>query len=366
METDGSYADLAFKRLHQTPEPGLKEYKTSQFLADELVKFGYQVDRDVGATGVVGTLDSHHTGPVLGVRADMDALPFDINGQKRYIHACGHDAHCAMVLSAAKTVSEKGILRGKLKIIFQPAEETFEGAKLMIGSNTLQDLEELIGIHLREMDELRLGEANSAVYHAAAHRIKAVIKGKPAHGARPHLGVNTIEAAALAINAVNAVRMDPLIPHSAKVTQINSTGTAHNIIPDETHVVFDLRAQNNETMIDLIQKVKRAIVNSVGAIEAELALEDLGGALAAEYDDSMIKLAEEAIVDVLGNLKAPAVSPGSEDFHFFAKAYNLKSVYVGLGADPSPGLHHPEMFFDLSALEYGRKILEKMILKRLG
>ena len=121
-------------------------------------------------------------------------------------------------LSAAKTVAEKGISRGTLKIIFQPAEETFEGAKLMIESNALQDLEELIGIHLREMNELKLGEANSAVYHAAAHRIKAVIKGKPAHGARPHLGVNTIEAAALSINAVNAVKMDPLIPHSAKVT----------------------------------------------------------------------------------------------------------------------------------------------------
>jgi metal-dependent amidase/aminoacylase/carboxypeptidase family protein len=134
----------------------------------------------------------------------------------------------------------------------------------MIESNALQDLEELIGIHLREMNELRLGEANSEVYHAAAHRIKAVIKGRPAHGARPHLGVNTIEA------------------------------------------------------------------------------------------------------DVLGHLKAPAVSPGSEDFHFFTKAFNLKSVYVGLGADLSPGLHHPEMSFDLSALEYGRKILEKMILKRLG
>lgn len=252
MQIKENYVDCVFNYLHENPEPNLKEYKTSRFLADELAKFGYDVEREVGITGVIGTLEGKKSGPTLGVRADMDALPFDIDGEKKYIHACAHDAHCAIVLSTAKIIAEQGIYRGKLKIIFQPAEETLEGANLMIESKRLEDLEELIGIHLRPVFETKLGEANSAVYHAAAHRIKAVIKGKPAHSARPHLGINTIEAATLAINAVNAIKVDPLVPHSAKVTTIRSLGSAHNIIPDKTQMVFDLRAQNNETMSELI------------------------------------------------------------------------------------------------------------------
>lgn len=365
MQANEDYVDYVFKYLHENPEPNLEEYETSRFLADELIKIGYNVEKEVGITGVIGTLDSGKSGPTLGIRADMDALPFDINGEKKYIHACGHDAHCAIVLSAAKIIAKEGISKGKLKIIFQPAEETLQGAKLMIKSNRLNDLEELIGIHLRPAFETKLGEANSAVYHAAAHRIKAVIKGKPAHSARPNLGINTIEAATLAVIAVNTIKIDPMVPHSAKATTINSMGSAHNIIPDKTQVVFDLRAQKNETMGDLIEKVKTAISNSVKSINAEVEIEDISDGPAAEYDEEMIKLAESAINEVLGKVNNPIISPGSEDFHFFTKSYSLKSVYIGIGANLSPGLHHPEMSFDLNALKYGQNILKNMILKRL-
>jgi len=113
MHENVNYVDFVFKFLHENPEPSLEEYKTSRFLADELIKFGYNVEKEVGITGIIGTLDSGNSGPILGVRADMDALPFDVNGEEKYIHACGHDAHCAIVLSTAKLIAEEGISKGK-------------------------------------------------------------------------------------------------------------------------------------------------------------------------------------------------------------------------------------------------------------
>ncbi len=360
------YTGWVFETLHRLPEPGLQEFETARFLAGELERFGYEVTSGVGETGIVATMESGVAGPVLGVRADMDALPFEVGGKIEHIHACGHDANCTMVLAAARAVAARGIARGKLKIIFQPAEETFLGARQMVASRLLDDLEELVGIHLRPAQELGFGRAVAAVYHAAAYRIRALVKGRPAHSAKPHLGINTIDAAALAVNAVNALRLDPLVPHSAKATTIRSLGTAHNIIPDRTEVVFDLRAQRNETMDELIQKVKNAVTGSVGTLGAEVEMEDIGGVPAAVYDPQIIATAEAAIAEVLGEADAPIINPGSEDFHVFTLTYGLKSAYLGIGADLKPGLHDPQMSFDHQALHHGRQILEKVVAKRLG
>ena len=122
-------------------------------------------------------------GPVFAVRADMDALVFTINGQDQTKHACGHDANCTMVLSAALEIAKIGIKRGTLKIVFQPAEEVLGGAKALLNSGLLNDIEEMIGIHLRPIQEAGMGQATPALCHGASYVVKAKVKGLASHGA---------------------------------------------------------------------------------------------------------------------------------------------------------------------------------------
>ncbi|MCT4620643.1 MAG: amidohydrolase [Marinisporobacter sp.] len=360
------FTEKIYDYLHTIPEIGFKEFKTSTFIASELRKYGYEVIEKISGTGIVAILDSKLPGPNIAVRADMDALTFEKDGEKCNIHACGHDANSAMVLTAAKEIKKIGINNGKLFIIFQPAEEILGGAQSIIESGYIDEVEEMIGIHLRPIQEARLGEATPALVHGSSYRMIAKIKGLNAHGARPHLGVNAVDAAVLVVNAINAIRLDPRVSHSIKVTKLHAGGEATNIIPDEAEITMDMRAQNNEVMEEMIQKAKGAIISSAKAIGAQGNIEFVGGVPAAEYDDEMINIAKTAIEEELESAMEPLYTTGGEDFHFYTKELNIKTAYIGLGADLTPGLHHPKMKFDKKALGFGVNILKNIILKRLG
>lgn len=365
METQ-SYVEQVFQHLHQIPEKKFQEYQTSQFIENELKKFGYAVESGVAETGIIARMDSQVEGPTLALRADMDSLPYVIDGEHVDIHACGHDAHSSMVLGTAKAIAETGIKKGQIVFLFQPAEETLEGAIGMVESGKLNDLTEIVGIHLRPIQDTPLGQACPGIYHTACHRIRLKIQGKPAHSARPHLGINTIEAAVLAIGAVNAIKINPELSASVKATNIRSGEGADNVIPESTEIVFDFRAESDEAMADLRQKAEKAMLGSVESIGASATIEFMGSSPCAEYDDEMIEVAIEAIEERLGQSLPPMPTAGSEDFHYFTKKLKLKSAYLGLGADLTPGLHHPEMRFDQRALEHGRAILQSIVHKRLG
>ena len=144
-----------YDALHAMPEIGFQEEKTSAYLAEKLESFGFTVKRGLGGTGVLGELKGVAPGPVVGLRADMDALGHEVDGKLVAIHSCGHDAHSTMVLAAAEALAKKGIARGTLKILFQPAEELLFGARRMIADGVADDLEMLFGIHLRPGQEAR-------------------------------------------------------------------------------------------------------------------------------------------------------------------------------------------------------------------
>ncbi|MBS7527819.1 amidohydrolase [Fusibacter paucivorans] len=355
-----------YNQLHKMPETGFELSKTSRFISDTLTELGYEVIDNVGQCGLVGILDSGVPGPVLGFRADMDALAYEIDGKTVNRHTCGHDANCAIALGAACIIKERGISKGKMMFIFQPAEEKGTGAMAMIQSGRLPAMTELFGMHLRDYTELSLGEALPGLNHSGACMMRVVIHGVSSHGARPHLGVSAVDAAMLAGMAVNAVRVDPTVAHSAKVTGIRSHGTAFNIIPDTVDMNIDLRGQTNEVLDTLIERVKTAIEGAVGSIGATAEIDILGHIYAANLDQPMVEEAAAAIESVLGVCQPPAVTPGSDDFHFFKRHLDIQNTFIGLGADLKPGLHHPEMTFDLKALEIGRDIVVAFIQRRLG
>lgn len=243
-----------WNELHRMPEPGMKEFKTGDFLADALEKLGYEVTRGVGKTGVVGVVRGNEPGPVVMLRADMDALPFkNEDGSIEYVHACGHDSHSAMVLTAAAELADK-VKKGTLKILFQPAEETLEGALAVMKDGAIDDVDIALGLHVRPVQDIPAGTCCAAVRHSASTFLCVEIEGKSAHAARPHLGVNCAEAAALITNAICAIKMNPALTWSCKVTSISAVSSASNIIPDRGELVLDVRAQTNELMDELLEK----------------------------------------------------------------------------------------------------------------
>lgn len=355
--------------LHNMPEVGFAEIKTSAYLATQLEAAGYQVKTGIGKTGVIGTLTGTEPGPTLALRADMDALAHMIDNQECAIHSCGHDAHSAIVLTVAEEVARKGISKGTLKIIFQPAEEKLFGAIGMIADGAIDDVDILLGLHLRPIQEAALDQATPALYHGASYVMDATLRGVAAHGARPHLGVNAIDGAAAAVQAINAIRVNPVIPSSVKVTKLHAGGPASNAIPEQALLTVDLRAQDNATMEELLKKTTQAIEAGAATVGCLAAVNVLGGCPAAEYSPAIITLAKQAISHVLGSdgLLEPITTPGGEDFHFYVKHKpTLQVGYIGLGADLTPGLHHPAMTFNKDCLPGGVNILLYMVDKLLG
>lgn len=360
-----------YEHLHAIPELGFEEYKTSAYLAQKLKDAGYTVTENVNnTTGIIGVLDSGKPGPTLALRADMDALGHMIDGQLCARHTCGHDGHSSIVLTVAQEIMAQGLVKkGKLRIIFQPAEELGAGALKMIEGGAIDGVDMIMGIHVRPVEECLFGQASPAVFYSASSTIEAKIKGVPAHGARPHLGINALDAAICAANAVNTIRMNPGVSYSAKATKLICDSGVTNAIPADAVVYWDLRAQNNQTMDRLKEKVYTAIEHGVASVGATVETRLDKNLPAAELDAGMTELVAQCIKDVLGEdgLKPPIMTPGGEDFFFYTHHNpKLKAGFIGLGADLKPGLHHPDMHFDMRALENGVHIMKRCVEKILG
>lgn len=367
-----TYVHEIYDYLHTIPELGFEEYKTSAFILEKLREAGFE-DQDIisgiAGTGILVTIDSGRPGTVLALRADMDCLEFIIDGQRKLIHACGHDGHVSMLLTAAREIKNRGLVKqGKLKILFQPAEEKLFGALKVIETGVLNDVEEMVGMHLRPKQDCRLGRAIPAMYHNASCIMHFSIKGKTAHGSKPHIGVNAADAAALAVQAVNMIRVNPAIPSSVKVTNIKLPGETYNNIPDDAFMALDLRSESNEEIEHMKELVVRAIEHAAAAVGAKAELIFAGGVPAAEFDEDMIKLAEEVITDVFGEHGSIGIfkNSGGEDFHYYTQKLHCKTTYMGLGADAVPGFHNPNVVIDTKALEYGVELWCKLVEKRLG
>ena len=360
-----------FNYLHQIPELGFEEYKTSAYIADVLAAAGYQVTREVNnTTGIVAVLDSGKPGPTLALRADMDALGHIIDGQHVARHTCGHDGHSTVVLTTAQEVMAEGLVKnGKLKFIFQPAEELGTGAIALTEGGVLDDVDMLLGFHLRPLEECPLGQAVPAMYYSASATVEVMFHGKAAHAARPHLGVNALDAAAHAVQAVNGIHLAPSLTWSAKATRFLCDAGVTNSIPDKALVCWDLRAAENEAMDVLKPQVLRAIESSAAAYGARADIRVLKEMPAAIIHDEATEVIARGIRRVFGEtgLTAPKSTPGSEDFfHYLRLRPQIKGGFWGLGANLTPGLHHPEMHFDRDALALGVKVFKACVQDVLG
>lgn len=358
-----------FHTLHAMPEPGFQEVKTSAFLAQELSRLGYAVKRDFAGTAVLGTLETRRSGPVVCLRSDMDALTFTIEGQTRQIHACGHDANCTEVLAAAAAAAEQGLpARGTLKVLFQPCEEGMKGALRVIESGVLNDVEYLFGTHLRPASELKEG-ACPAIYHGAMTVARVTVHGRSAHGARPYEGINAVITGAGIVQAVAELDPGDDVPCSIKATCFETADGSVNIIPAQAALFFDLRAQTNERMEFLKDRLHQITRRITGQSGATYELDYVAGVPAAEVSGEAMACAQRAICEVYGRelCHAPVVTAGGEDFHFYTRRMpGLRATVLGFGADMQKGLHHPDMSFDLHVLPRAAQVLAGVVKDILG
>jgi amidohydrolase len=365
----GDVIKSTYHYLHSKAEISWKEVETTQYLCSQLDQLGIRYETFPDHTGLVGYWGNQEEGPTIGLRADMDALYQRVDGEWRANHSCGHDAHMTMVLHAITCLKNLGFNpKGLVKIIFQPAEETGMGAKAIIEKSIIKDVDYLLGIHLRPIQEMKFGYASPGIYHGATTLLKGEVRGLQAHGSRPNLGINVVDSLGSIIQAVNAVKIDPTVSASAKVTTVKAGGDNINIIPDYAEFGIDVRAERNEIMKDLLKRIERAVIAAGSANGAEVKLESLASMVAAEASVEMEAIVKEAIVEALGDdkLVLPPVTPGGEDFHFYKTTYpDMKATMVGLGSNLAPGLHHPHMSFELDSLLNGVKILSLAVTKLL-
>ncbi|MFC4410422.1 M20 peptidase aminoacylase family protein [Chungangia koreensis] len=358
-----------FHHLHDHAEISWEEVETTHYIKQLLLDAGCQVSTFEDCTGVIGEYGNFQNDlPVVGIRADIDALWQEVDGEFKANHSCGHDAHMSIVLGVLWKLNQDPLLKDRvaLKFIFQPAEEKGEGAITLAEKGVVDDVDFLFGIHLRPAQETPAGKASPVIIHGASSSLTAEIKGDDAHGARPHLGHNAIEIAAQIVNMIGTIHLNPMYPHSVKMTSLQAGGKSANIIPGNATFSLDLRAQTNELMEQLKEKVHLILDTVRNLYDTEIEVLSEGGIVAAITNDEAMDIMRKAIVNTLGEdgLAEPLITPGGDDFHYYKiHKPELKATMLGLGCGLLPGLHHPHMTFNREAMMDGVDILFNAILE---
>ena len=376
------FADLAeeiteWRRdIHAHPELLYDTHRTSELVADKLKAFGVdEVATGIGRTGVVGVIKgkSNSSGKVIGLRADMDALPLDEITGKPYastvpgkMHACGHDGHTAMLLGAAKYLSETRNFDGTVVVIFQPAEEGGAGAKAMVDDGLMDrfGIQEVYGMHNMPGEPVGSFHIRPGAMMAAADRIQIDIEGVGGHAAKPHEVVDTLLVGAHIIQAVQSIasrNVDPLKSVVVSITAFNG-GFTDNVIPQTARLRGTVRTLDAEIR-DLAEKRLKEIVPTIASAfgaKAEVNyLRDYPITINhAEQTDFAAGIARKIAGDdnVVTDV-APTM--GGEDFSFMLLERPGAFIFVGNG--DSANLHHPAYDFNDELIPVGCSYWVKLV-----
>ena len=390
---------IAWRRdFHEHPELGNQEFRTAGIIAAHLKSLGLEVQEKVAITGVVGILRGAKPGPVVALRADMDALPVTergnlpfkskvevvYNGQKTGVmHACGHDSHVAMLMAVAQILaSEKANLAGTVKFIFQPSEEgvynekgekIISGAELMVKEGVLENpkVDVIFGLHIEAQSDLGLIEYKPEATMAGVDQLDIKVNGKQAHGAYPWAGVDPI-----VISSQIVLGLQTIVSRSVNISEnpaIVTVGAIHsgirqNIIPESAHMIGTIRT---------FDQAQRALVHRrINEIATNIALSGggkadvtIGTGYPVTYNNP--KLVENMLPTLVGINGKEGVSlihahMGAEDFSYFQE--KVPGIFFFLGARPAGkkatevAAHHtPDFYLDESQFQVGVKALSHLV-----
>ena len=352
--------------FHMYPELGYEEERTSGIVVDELNKLGYTIYRGA-KTGVIGVLKGGDS--VVALRADMDALPIqeknDIPYKSRVpnkMHACGHDAHTAMLLGAAHIISKYSEeIPGTVKLIFQPAEEHGMGAKKIVEEGFVDDVDAIFGIHVWSDLESGVIGIREGPFLASSDSFKIMLKGLGGHGASPHLSKDPIVVAVDLINAYQKIisrEVNPLEPAVLSVTSIHA-GSTYNVIPEDAEMLGTIRTFNMDVRNLIVERMKEITLKYSEAMRCNASIEFAEDYLPPTINNSeLAEFARDALRD-LGKITVPEPTMGAEDFACYME--KTKGLFIALGIyNEEKGItynhHHPKFNVDEDILWMGSAI----------
>lgn len=380
---------IAWRRdIHEHPELGNNEYRTAKLIAEHLRSLGIEVKEGVAKTGVVGILKGASPGPCIALRADMDGLPvvervdlpFASKARSTYngndvgvMHACGHDTHVAMLMSAAEILAGmRNELKGTVKFIFQPAEEgppenEEGGAPLMVKEGVMENpkVDAIVGFHIESYIEVGRIEYKPGAFMASSDWFTIRVKGQGSHGSQPWLGVDPIAISGQIIQGLQNIvsrRIDlTKAPAVITVGKIEG-GVRNNIIPEECVLYGTIRTLDSKMRLDVHEKMKMVATNIAAAngATAEVTIDEK--TLVTDNDPSLLKKLIPSLENAAGkdNVIERNWVTGSEDFSYYGLKAPAVFLYLGgmpKGSDPrkAPAHHTADFYIDESGMKTGIK-----------
>lgn len=370
-EAEGIENDLIEWRrhLHQYPETAFEEYNTADFIKNKMDAFGVTYRDHVAKTGVVATIYGKNDGPTIAIRADMDALPIHDEKDVPYrskvdgaAHLCGHDAHTTMLLGVAKILSQYPPENGNVKLVFQPAEEKFGGAKEMIKEGALlnPDVSAMIALHVCSKTNVGKITVADGVAHACTDGFNITIEGKGGHAAHPHLSTDAITIASTFVTTIQQIvtrEMNPMEPVVITVGEFHG-GTNPNAIAQKVNISGTVRLLNPELRIRVQKIIERYLDGIVGGMGGTFEMNYREGYPPVKNNHELVERLSTVSDNVLGEdqLIYRTASMGGEDFAYYT--YEVPSMIFRLGIrNEAQGIthsgHHPMFDIDERAMKYG-------------
>ena len=368
------------QKIHSFPEIAYEEFKTSHFVETKLKEFGIKVYRNFGKTGIVGVLEgSKKSKKSIGLRADMDALPMDEKTNLSYasknhgkMHACGHDGHVAMLLGAAKLLSNHKNFSGKVYFIFQPAEEGGRaGAKSMINDGLFKKfpIDNVWGIHNWPGVDLGKAVIHKKFAMAGGDIFEVKVRGKGGHAAQPHNSNDPVVALGFIIISLQTIVSRTLDPFSNAVLSITKikAGSAFNVIPETSYLGGTLRSTNKFERNILLDKIKDLVKKTAAVHNCKVELQINPGYPPTVNDEKSATVAYNVYEKYFGKKMIDhdcRPTMGSEDFSYMLKEKPGAYIWLGSGVR-SEKLHSPYFDFNDDLLPFGVKYWDCLVRENL-
>ena len=354
-------------QIHENPELGLQEFKTSALVAEKLRQWGYEVEQGLATTGVVATLKVGDGEKSIGLRADMDALPIYENSGKPWaskhpglMHACGHDGHTTILLGAARYFAETRRFNGTLRLIFQPAEEMINGGEIMVKERLFDRFpcDVIFGMH--NMPGLPVGKFffQPGALMASMDQFHITVRGCGGHGAIPHKAIDPVLVAAHITTALQSIVSRNVDPLEAAVITVGSivAGEAANVIPDSAEMKISVRSLSRDTRQLLLTRIPALAQAQAASFGATAEVTHVNGTPVLVNDEEMARFAWQVACKTFGEDRAEfGIKPlmGSEDFSFMLEAQPKGGFLLFGNGDVGEGscmVHNPGYDFNDASL----------------
>ncbi len=374
---------IAFRReLHRHPELSFEESSTAAKVAAKLDQLGIPYRTGVGGHGIVAELQGHGPGPTIALRADMDALPIQEETELEFasekpgiMHACGHDAHTAILLGAAQLLMDAKKQRafgGTIRLLFQSAEEINAGAKAMVEQGVLEGVDEIYGLHNHPTLAAGMAATCSGPMMGSVDRIEIKLEGRGGHGAIPDQSIDPIVCASAIVMGLQTIISREASPFDPVVITIGSihAGSANNVIPQYVEMTGTIRTFHPRVQAEMPDRVKRIIDQIAAGYRCEAELAYIRQVPVLVNEDAFLEAVNNVIDELIGSERRITAAPtmAGEDFSIYLERVPGCFFWLGSGpkehAEQAYGLHHPRFTLNEDCIPLGASILASIALNR--